>query len=98
MRNALRRKPLHRLLLSATIASLIAVPAAFATAHHGAHNVSTRAASHASSRHHAYADNGRSAKRSSHRVNRNSQSVADSSQQRRHVHVPDEEELAQPEL
>ncbi len=97
MRNVLRRKPLHRLLLSAAIASLIAAPAAFATSHNNS-SASGRNSGHSSARHHTYADAGRSGKRVGHRANRNSQSVAESSQQRRHMHVPDEEELAQPEL
>ncbi len=102
MRNLPCRKPFHRkLLLCSAIASLILVPSAFAHSHHGA---SAYAASghagfnhrnFASSRSHANAQDEAqafSADRSQ------SLTTADSRNSRKHDRVPDEEELAQPEL
>jgi hypothetical protein len=94
MRNASRRKPFHRHLLIASIAALIAVPAAFA---HNHRSDSHRVAAHSGyGRHHSKSDRMGDV-RYARSQDSGSQSVAALSGQRKHERVADEEELEQAE-
>lgn len=99
MRNPPRRKLFHRtLMLGSIVASFIVIPTAFAHAHHSG---SSYAGRHVGFSHHSIASVNRSASRDS------TASIGDdrlrsataslSPNERRHVRVPDEEEIEQPE-
>ncbi len=99
MRNPPRRKPFHRtLLLGSTIASILLIPAAFAHAHHAG---SSYAGRHGGISHHSMSSDNRSDARnivmSAGDDRLQSATAALSPNARRHVRVPDEEEVEQPE-
>ena len=95
MQNGSRRNPLHRHLLVAFVATLIAAPSAFAHSHHAD---SHRSASRASfgHGHHSRNDRSQDTRYGSSQGN-DGQTVAALSDRRPHERVPDEEELEQAE-
>jgi len=99
MRKLLRSK----LILSTAIAGIVAIPAAFAHGHHGNSTYAVASGRHGGFTHNSFAsaDNRANARNGAQSSNDNDHdqvsAEAIASNSHKHGHVPDEEELAQPE-